>query len=91
MGYAANFGTNAASTIANYTTDKYYSEIRSFYLKEAGRIGWVLIGEETFEGAFYYKPGEKMIFQKGDYKMEIVYYLKKTTTGNLSLRLSWNL
>lgn len=89
MSYEASTRTSNALVTAGYAANQNYSEIRSFYLNEATRLGWVLIKAGTFEGAY---PGERMIFQKGDYKLEIACYLKNKASGsNLVLSFSYNL
>jgi hypothetical protein len=83
--------TTSALVSAGYRSSKSYNEIRSFYIAEAEKNGWIFISEETVRGGGQDLGGKTIYFRKGDYTLSIQYAGAKADYGwDFAVGLSWH-
>lgn len=83
--------SNSAIVSASYRSSKNYEEIKSFYMDEAKKNGWVFVNEETVSDWGRDFGGKSLHFRKGDYTLSIQYAGEKADYGwDFGVSLAWS-
>lgn len=83
--------TTSALVSAGYRSNKSYDEIRSFYIAEAEKNGWIFVDEETVRDWGQDLGGKTIHFRKGDYTLSIQYAGEKADYGwDFAVSLGWH-
>ncbi len=89
---SSNNKDRQALVSASYSSEKTYVEIRTFYIEEAKKKGWIFLNEKKEYDWGKDLGGKAMYFRKGENILAIQYAGEKADYGwNVAVSLSWNL